>query len=170
MGNGEDRVKNRDGFTEMLGDLIFTIPAIKTANTHRDAGAPVYLYEYQYPPKLLQDIRPSFVGCDHGDEIMTVLGFCFTTSHVKLSGKCSEEEMQLSRTMMSYWANFARTGSPNGDGLAHWPKYGAEEHYLEIRLKEQVTGQSLKKDRFVFLTQTLLEKIQQQKEKKHSEL
>ncbi|XP_036963936.1 cocaine esterase-like isoform X1 [Acanthopagrus latus] len=168
--NSEDRVKNRDGFTEMLGDLMFNIPAIKAANTHRNAGAPVYLYEYQYPPKLLQDRRPSFVGCDHTDEIMTVLGFCFATSHVKLSGECSEEEMQLSRTMMSYWANFARTGSPNGDGLAHWPKYGAEEHYLKIRLKEQVTGQSLKKDRFVFLTQTLLEKIQQQKGKNHSEL
>ena len=35
IGNGEDRVKNRDGFTEMLGDLMFTIPAIKTANDHR---------------------------------------------------------------------------------------------------------------------------------------
>uniref|UniRef100_A0A671U2J3 Carboxylesterase type B domain-containing protein n=1 Tax=Sparus aurata TaxID=8175 RepID=A0A671U2J3_SPAAU len=173
IGNGEDRVKNRDGFTEMLGDLMFNIPAIKAANTHRDAGAPVYLYEYQYPPKLMQDRRPSFVGCDHADEIMTVFGFCFTTSHVKLSvvlDECSEEEMQLSRTVMSYWANFARTGSPNGDGLAHWPKYGAEEQYLEIRLKEQVTGQSLKKDRFVFLTQTLPQKVQQQKAKKHSEL
>ncbi|XP_073327501.1 uncharacterized protein ces2b isoform X4 [Pagrus major] len=170
IGNGEDRVKNRDGFTEMLGDLMFTIPAIKAANAHRDAGAPVYLYEYQCPPKLLQKRRLSFVGSDHGDELMTVLGFCFTTSHVKLSDECSEEEMQLSRTMMSYWANFARTGSPNGDGLAHWPKYGAEEQYLEIRFKEQVTGQSLKKDRFVFLTQTLPEKIRQHQAKKHSEL
>ena len=35
IGNGEDRVKNRDGLTEMLGDLIFTIPAIKAANAHR---------------------------------------------------------------------------------------------------------------------------------------
>uniref|UniRef100_A0A671U3Z5 Carboxylic ester hydrolase n=1 Tax=Sparus aurata TaxID=8175 RepID=A0A671U3Z5_SPAAU len=162
IGNGEDRVKNRDGFREVVGDLMFNIPAIKTANAHRDAGAPVYLYEYQYPPKFMQKKRPSFVGCDHGDEIMTVLGICFTNSHIKLN-ECSEEEMQLSKTMMSYWANFARTGSPNGNGLSHWPKYGAEEHYLEIRLKEQVTGQSLKKDRFLFMTQTLPEKVQQHK-------
>uniref|UniRef100_A0A671U7B8 Carboxylesterase type B domain-containing protein n=1 Tax=Sparus aurata TaxID=8175 RepID=A0A671U7B8_SPAAU len=136
------------------------------------AGAPVYLYEFQYTPKFLQERRPSFVGSEHGDELILVVGFCFTTSQIKLIGKCecSEEEMQLSRTVMSYWANFARTGSPNGDGLAHWPKYGAEEHYLEIRLKEQVAGQSLKKDRFVFMTQTLPEKVQQQKAKKHSEL
>ncbi|XP_044213363.1 cocaine esterase-like [Thunnus albacares] len=171
IGTGEDRVKNRKRFTEMLGDTLFTIPAIKAANAHRDAGAPVYLYEYQHPPKFLQAKRPSFVGCDHGDELFTVLGFCFTTTHVKLADACPEEEEQLSRTMMSYWGNFARTGSPNGDGLVHWPKYGVDEEYLAIGITEQVIGQHLKKDRFVFLTQTLPEKIQQHMEKmEHSEL
>nr|XP_020474185.1 liver carboxylesterase 2-like [Monopterus albus] len=171
LGIGDDRVKNREGITELLGDVLFNIPAIKTANSHRDAGAPVYLYEYQHPPKFLQVKRPSFVGTDHGDEIFTVLGFCFTTTHVKLADSCPEDEEQLSKMMMSYWGNFARTGSPNGDGLVHWPKYGAEEEYLAIGLKKQVTGQHLKKDRFVFLTQTLPEKVQQLTEKmEHSEL
>uniref|UniRef100_A0AAX7TS41 Carboxylesterase type B domain-containing protein n=1 Tax=Astatotilapia calliptera TaxID=8154 RepID=A0AAX7TS41_ASTCA len=164
IGNGDDRVKNRDGYTEMLGDLFFTIPAIKAANAHRDAGAPVYLYEYQHPPKFLQQKRPSFVGTDHADEIFTVLGFCFTTTHVRLSDPCPEDEEQLSKIMMSYWGNFARTGSPNGHNLVHWPKYGAEEKYLAIGLKKQVTAQHLKKERFVFLTQTVPEKIKQHEE------
>uniref|UniRef100_A0A3Q2VIY7 Carboxylic ester hydrolase n=1 Tax=Haplochromis burtoni TaxID=8153 RepID=A0A3Q2VIY7_HAPBU len=138
----------------MLGDLFFTIPAIKAANAHRDAGAPVYLYEYQHPPKFLQQKRPSFVGTDHGDEIFTVLGFY----------PCPEDEEQLSKIMMSYWGNFARTGSPDGHNLVHWPKYGAEEKYLAIGLKKQVTAQHLKKERFVFLTQTVPEKIKQHEE------
>uniref|UniRef100_A0A3Q1ETV6 Carboxylic ester hydrolase n=1 Tax=Acanthochromis polyacanthus TaxID=80966 RepID=A0A3Q1ETV6_9TELE len=151
FGTGEDRVKNRDGLIEITGDVSFNIPAIKVANAHRDAGAAVYL--------------PSFVGSDHGDELFTVLGFCFTTK------SCTEEEKQLCRTVMSYWGNFARTGSPNGDGLAHWPKYGAEEEYLGIGLKEQVVGRGLKKDRFVFMTQTLPEKVQQHNDNiEHSEL
>lgn len=89
----------------------------------------------------MQTKRPSFVGSDHGDEIFAVLGLCFITTHIKLSGKsiqkmassvglqrsefpeckvfyqiiiilegCEEDEEQLSRTMMSYWGNFARTG------------------------------------------------------------
>ncbi|XP_076741781.1 cocaine esterase-like [Maylandia zebra] len=164
IGNGDDRVKNRDGYTEMLGDLFFTIPAIKAANAHRDAGAPVYLYEYQHPPKFLQQKRPSFVGTDHADEIFTVLGFCFTTTHIRLPNPCPEDEEQLSKIMMSYWGNFARTGSPNGHNLVHWPKYGAEEKYLAIGLKKQVTAQHLKKERFVFLTQTVPEKIKQHEE------
>ncbi|XP_034032703.1 fatty acyl-CoA hydrolase precursor, medium chain [Thalassophryne amazonica] len=154
VGNGEDRVRNRDGFTEFIGDLFFNIAAIKTANAHRDAGAPVYLYQYQYPPKLLQKKRPSFVKSDHGDEVFTVLGFCFTTTRVTLQQACTEEEESFSREMMSYWGNFARTGSPNGDGLPHWPQYGAEEKYLALDIKKQVIKQHLKKDRFIFWTQT----------------
>ncbi|XP_077452093.1 fatty acyl-CoA hydrolase precursor, medium chain [Stigmatopora argus] len=159
LGDGKDRVKNRDSFTEFLGDLLFNIPAIKAANAHRDAGARVYLYEYQHPPHFLKAKRPSFVRCDHGDEIFTVLGFCFTTNYVHLNETCLEEEEQLSRTMMAYWGNFARTGSPNGDGLAHWPNYGREEKYLVIKAKEQVIAQQLRNDRFVFMTQILPEKI-----------
>lgn len=53
-----------------------------------DAGAAVYLYEYQHPPIFLQKKRPSFVRSDHGDEIFTVFGFCFTTTHIKLARKC----------------------------------------------------------------------------------
>nr|XP_015820281.2 uncharacterized protein ces2b [Nothobranchius furzeri] len=164
-GSGKDRVRNRDAYTEMLGDFFFTVPAIKTATAHRDAGAAVYLYEYQHPPAFLQKNRPSFVKSDHGDEIITVFGLCFTTNHVKFTEACPEEEEELSRIMMKYWGNFARTGSPNGDGLVHWPKYGAKEEYLAIDLKQQVLGQHLKKDRFVFVTQTLPEKIKQHKEK-----
>ncbi|XP_040017936.1 fatty acyl-CoA hydrolase precursor, medium chain [Gasterosteus aculeatus] len=164
-GRGEDRLKNRDGFTKIIGDMIFIIPAIKTANAHRDAGAPVYLYEYKHAPTFLQAMRPSFVGSDHADEIFTVFGLCFTTTHVKISVACDEVEEQLSRIMMSYWGNFARTGCPNGDGLVHWPKYGAEEGYLSIDAKEQATGHQLKKDQFVFLTQTLPEKSREYKEK-----
>ncbi|CAG03439.1 unnamed protein product, partial [Tetraodon nigroviridis] len=136
-GTGEDRVKNRDGYTEVLGDMMFVIPAIKAANAHRDAGAPVYLYEFQHSPSFLKDKRPSFVRSDHGDEIFSVFGFCFTVSHINLSSACTEEEERLAQIMMSYWGNFARTGSPNGQGLVHWPKYGETEEYLGIDAKEQ---------------------------------
>uniref|UniRef100_H2RYP9 Carboxylic ester hydrolase n=1 Tax=Takifugu rubripes TaxID=31033 RepID=H2RYP9_TAKRU len=84
------------------------------------AGAPVYLYEFQHSPSFLKDKRPSFVKSDHGDEIYSVFGYC----------ACSEEDEQLNKIMMSYWGNFARTGSPNGQGLVHWPKYGEKEDYL----------------------------------------
>lgn len=60
--------------------------------------------------------------------------------------------------------------SPNGQGLAHWPKYGAEEEYIEIKTKEQVVRQQLKKERFIFMTQTIPKKVEQQREKKQGKL
>ncbi|XP_029697095.1 carboxylesterase 5A-like [Takifugu rubripes] len=168
-GTGEDRVKNRDGFTELLGDVVFVIPAIKTANAHRDAGAPVYLYEFQHSTSFLKDKRPSFVRSDHLDEIFSVFGLCFTVSHVKLSSTCSEEDERMNKIMMSYWGNFARTGSPNGQGLVHWPKYGEKEDYLAIDAKNQNVFQGLKKDKFVVLTQILPEDVKEQKDLRHTE-
>lgn len=171
FGSGEDRIRNRDKFTELLGDFLFTIPALKAANAHRDAGAAVYLYEYHHAPKILQKIRPGFVKSDHSDEIFTVMGFCFTTTHVKLNVGCHEDEEEFSRIMMSYWGNFARRGSPNGNGLVNWPNYGAEEKYMSLDLKEQVLGQFLKKDRFIFATKTLPEEVRKLQENvEHSEL
>ncbi|RVE72032.1 hypothetical protein OJAV_G00057580, partial [Oryzias javanicus] len=170
-GSGEDRIKNRDAFTEMLGDLFFTIPAIKSVNAHRDAGVPVYLYEYQFPPTFLQKTRPSFVKCDHGDDIFTIMGFCFTTTDVKINETCSPQEEEFSKVMMNYWGNFARTGSPNAKNLAHWPKYGADEEYLILALNKQTIGRQLKKERFVFATEVLPEKIRQHQENaEHVEL
>ncbi|KTG38174.1 hypothetical protein cypCar_00017554 [Cyprinus carpio] len=165
LGTSPDRTKIRDGFREMLGDFLFNIPARKVANYHRDAGAPVYMYEFQHPPSLLQKKRPSFVGSDHGDEVIFVLGFCFANGRIKLEEELSEEENELCRTVMAYWGNFARTGSPNGLGLTEWPKFGAEAEYLSIGL-EQKPAKDLKGKHFTFMTQTLPRKIKERKEGK----
>ncbi|XP_015223801.2 carboxylesterase 3 [Lepisosteus oculatus] len=171
LGQTEDPEEIRNAFTEILGDMIMVVPTVKVANFHKEAGVPVYLYEYQHRPSLYKDTRPSFVKADHSDEIGFVFGGCFWNGEVKIKGTVTEEEVKLCRTMMAYWANFARNGSPNGEGLEPWPQYGKDEEYLALGL-QQKTARRLKEDRVKFMTQTLPAKLKALREQstEHPEL
>uniref|UniRef100_A0A8C4WSB8 Carboxylic ester hydrolase n=1 Tax=Gopherus evgoodei TaxID=1825980 RepID=A0A8C4WSB8_9SAUR len=69
-------------------------------------------------------------------------------------GDATEEEGKLSKTIMKYWANFARKGNPNGEGLMTWPVYNVDEQYLIIDIKQKA-AKKLKENRVEFWTKTL---------------
>ncbi|XP_053305625.1 carboxylesterase 5A-like [Spea bombifrons] len=171
FGDTSDPLELRDRFLEVCGDLTFVIPALKTAKYHRDSDLPVYFYEFQHRPSMMKDLKPDFVKADHGDEVLFVFGAPFINDDALFRVTATDEEISLSKTMMKYWANFARTGNPNGPGLIEWPEYGDDEHYLQIGL-EQKPGERLKEDRVEFWTRTLPDKIQKMKQEKedHVEL
>ncbi|XP_018418383.1 PREDICTED: fatty acyl-CoA hydrolase precursor, medium chain-like [Nanorana parkeri] len=146
----------RDRLLDICGDLMFVIPALRIAKYHRDSGLPVYFYEFQHRPSLFHDVKPDFVKADHADEIVSVFGGPFLRDGIVLAGDSSDEEKELSRTVMRYWANFARNGDPNGPGLVEWPLYDAKEKYLEINLKQK-TSARLKEDKFKFWSKVLSE-------------
>ncbi|XP_061449565.1 fatty acyl-CoA hydrolase precursor, medium chain-like isoform X2 [Rhineura floridana] len=82
--------------------------------------------------------------------------------------EATEEEKLLSRTIMKYWANFARNGNPNGEGLVEWPAYNTGEQYLELNLKQKVSSK-LKEKKVAFWIKTVPEKINELRQK-HTDL
>jgi carboxylesterase type B len=55
--------------------------------------------------------------------------------------------------MMTYWANFAATGNPNGAGVPTWPAFDPARPTL-MRLGEKVEPQTpLPRERYDLLTQ-----------------
>uniref|UniRef100_A0A8C6CMM7 Carboxylic ester hydrolase n=1 Tax=Moschus moschiferus TaxID=68415 RepID=A0A8C6CMM7_MOSMO len=150
IGDSEDHQTLQNQFHEMMGDYIFVIPALQVAMFHR-SHAPVYFYEFQHQPSFLKDVRPSYVKADH----------------VQLT----KEEELLSRKMIKYWANFARNGNPNGEGLPHWPMFDQEDQYMQLNTQSAV-GRALRDHRLQFWMKTLLQKTQELMEtkEKHTEL
>ncbi|KAM9814548.1 carboxylesterase 3 [Syngnathus typhle] len=150
----------RNKFTELVGDLLMTLPVVKVADYLTDAGNPVYMYEFGYCAGIHKDSRPDFVKADHGDDVGFVFGGCFWSGSVKMIGNMSKEDEQQCLTIMKYWANFVRAGSPNGPGLVAWPQYDRQkQEYMELDVKQTVR-EKLKKDRVHFATVTLPQKVE----------
>ncbi|XP_062033242.1 cocaine esterase-like isoform X2 [Lepus europaeus] len=166
MGSNEDPKTLMAQFQEMMADAMFVMPALRVAHFQR-SRAPVYFYEFQHRPSFTKDLRPPHVRADHGDEILFVFRSFLYGKKVPLT----EEEELLNRRVMKYWANFARNGNPNGEGLPHWPVFDEEERYLQLNVQPAV-GQALKARRLQFWTHTLPQRVQELRgaEQKHTEL
>ena len=63
----------------------------------------------------------------HAGELIYAYG---NVKHSPYTYRYDESDRQLSEKMVSYWANFAKNGDPNGEGLPTWNLYSKEKNNL----------------------------------------
>lgn len=106
---------------------------------------PIYHYRFDLgQPNPLTGKRVAF----HSSEIDYVFGQLDARPDVIWSPK----DRYLSREMQEYWTNFARTGNPNGKGLAEWPAYSASDGWQVMYLDNPCNAQKDDlRERYLFL-------------------
>jgi para-nitrobenzyl esterase len=128
--------------TGLASDRFIGYGTWKWLDIHGRTGEkPVYRY-------LFSRARPGEPGAYHAVEIEYALGNLDRNTVYKWT----DDDHKVSAEMLEYFANFIKSGSPNGPGLPLWPAANAGGDALVMYLNvDSSVGSEHHRDRYLFL-------------------
>ncbi|XP_019615062.1 PREDICTED: carboxylesterase 5A-like [Branchiostoma belcheri] len=111
-------------YVDFYGEWRFVASTVLTADIYAKLGHNTYYFYFTHRPSY--SARDDFIGCAHGEEKFFLFG---------LTRDVTDDEMELSTNMMTYFANFVRSGDPNYPDPVpvEWPRYNSTNRpYLEL--------------------------------------
>ena len=117
-----DPTDNHSIWNAIMTDSMFRIPAVRTAEAQGRHTPEVWSYRFDFPSPAY-DGR---LGACHSLDIPFIWGTYQAENMKRFCGEASPQLAALSKTMMSTWLAFAKTGDPNNDQLPDWPTYRSD--------------------------------------------
>lgn len=120
----------------------------------RTSGQPVYAYVFSKArptvpgEKAQDDMPPALPGANHSADIEYLLGNLATNKVYKWR----PDDYRVSQTGEDYFANFIKTGDPNGKSLPKWPvsKPEGEMSIMDINVQPKARKEQFR-ERYLFL-------------------
>jgi para-nitrobenzyl esterase len=149
--------------TDLAGDRFIAYSTWKWLEVHgATSGKPVYRYLFSRPrPPMVAAAAdatsgpggapPPARGAVHSAEIEYALGNLASNKVYAWT----PDDFKVSATMQGYFANFVKTGDPNGTGLPTWPVGTAapDGRVTRMRLDVESRAEPEPRARFLFLDQ-----------------
>uniref|UniRef100_A0A8C5LEF1 Carboxylic ester hydrolase n=1 Tax=Jaculus jaculus TaxID=51337 RepID=A0A8C5LEF1_JACJA len=137
------QVNKKKTVVDLETDTLFLIPTEVALAQHKANAKSAKTYSYLFSCPSRMPIYPKWMGADHADDLQYVFGKPFATP---LGYRA--QDRTISKAMIAYWTNFARSGDPNmgySPVPTHWYPYTLENgNYLEITKK--LTSSSMKEN------------------------
>lgn len=119
---GKDQQEVIKSATALASDRFIVYSTWKWAELQTKTGEkPVYRYIFSRPRpsngNQNNNMPAPFVGANHASEIEYALGNLSTNKVYDWT----KDDYKVSATMLDYFANFVKTGNPNGKNLMQWP-------------------------------------------------
>jgi para-nitrobenzyl esterase len=127
--------------TALSGDRFLGMATWKWFDLHRRSGAPTYYYEFRrVRPRSVTDRsgQPLPWGAVHSAEIE----YALSNLDANPLYAWTDADRRVSATMSSYFANFIRSGNPDGGNLPSWPKASLQADKIR-RQAIDVTSESV---------------------------
>ena len=117
-------------------DATFGVQGFALANAQLQEGKSK-VFVYNFNRKLPAYSAATNFGAFHTGEVPYVF------NNLKTVHRPWEDiDVQLADKMSTYWANFAKSGNPNGQTMPYWPSYSKEKQQVLI-LAEKIQVQNL---------------------------
>lgn len=127
------KTARRSSYLKFVKDVQYTLSTIQMLNRHSAIQNQGHTFMYHFEHKPSFSHTPDWVtGADHTEEIPFVFGFpniymrAFKNVTDDAASTMPANELTLSRAMMKYWTQFAKTGNPNDpidSSVQQWPQY-----------------------------------------------
>lgn len=116
----------RTASQQMISDVVFAWEMRKWAQLITHRGLDAYMYVFSHAPFFPGAGPDRPMGAYHAGEI----AFVFNNRN---ENNWNEDDHKVADLMHAYWVNFAKSGTPNGEGLPTWSAYDSEaDNALEI--------------------------------------
>ncbi|XP_056232633.1 bile salt-activated lipase-like isoform X2 [Seriola aureovittata] len=124
-------------------DFLFLVPTQIALQHHANNTSGARTYSYLFNMKTRIPGFPRWVEAEHAEDLQYLFGKPFTTPLVYFP-----RHRDLSRYMIAYWTNFARTGDPNsGDSRVPvpWPPF-TRHHRPYLNINHKINKSSISYD------------------------